>query len=48
MLAVERCRRVLVATFACAPVNASDAALLARTTSLLNRLIESALLRHPR
>jgi hypothetical protein len=48
MLAVERCRRVLVATFACAPVNAIDAALLARTTSLLNRLIESASLRHPR
>jgi hypothetical protein len=27
MLAIERCRRVLVATLACAPVNASDVAL---------------------
>jgi hypothetical protein len=47
MLAIERCRRVLVA-FARAPVNAIDAALLVRTTGLLNRLIESAPLRHQR
>jgi hypothetical protein len=43
MLAVERCRRVLVA-----PVDAIDAALLARTTGLLNRLIESAPLHYHR
>jgi hypothetical protein len=29
MLAIERCGRVLVATLACAPVTAIDAALLA-------------------
>jgi hypothetical protein len=27
MLAIERCRRALVATLVCAPVNASDVAL---------------------
>jgi hypothetical protein len=48
MLAIERRGRVLVATLECAPVNAIDAVLLARTTGLLNRLIESAPLPHHR
>jgi hypothetical protein len=48
MLAIERRGRVLVATLACVPVNAIDAALPARTTGLLIRLIESAPLHHHR